>query len=98
MRPTNLDPEKGGAALMTLILELPDEQEIALKQKAQAQGVSTEQDVQQVLTRELSEPLAPAPRGRPSRAFRFGSLPYRKHPLCIASTTFFRGGHKITPT
>ena len=38
---------------MTLILELPDKQEATLKAKAQAQGVTAEQYVQQVLSRDL---------------------------------------------
>ena len=40
---------------MTLILELPDKKEAALKAKAQAQGVSAEQYAQQVLDRDLDD-------------------------------------------
>ena len=46
---------------MTLILELPDNQEATLKAKAQAQGVTAEQYAAQVLHRDLeiqgSEPF-----------------------------------------
>ena len=45
---------------MTLILELPDSKEAALKAKAQAQGVSAEQYVQQMVDRHLEEPARPA--------------------------------------
>jgi hypothetical protein len=41
---------------MTLILELPDNKEAALKAKAQAQGVSAEQYVQRMVDRDLEEP------------------------------------------
>jgi plasmid stability protein len=44
---------------MTLILELPDNKEAALKAKAQALGVSAEQYAEQVLTRELEEQSEP---------------------------------------
>lgn len=40
---------------MTLILELLDRKEAALKAKAQAQGVSAEQYAQQVLDRDLDD-------------------------------------------
>lgn len=40
---------------MTLILELPDKQEAALKAKAQAHGVSAEEYARQVLVHELDE-------------------------------------------
>jgi plasmid stability protein len=40
---------------MTLILELPDNKEAALKAKAQAQGVSAERYAEQVLNRDLEE-------------------------------------------
>ncbi len=40
---------------MTLILELPDKKEAALKAKARAQGVSAEQYAAQVLDRDLEE-------------------------------------------
>jgi hypothetical protein len=40
---------------MTLTIELPDEQEAALKAKAQALGVSAEQYAQQVLKRDLAQ-------------------------------------------
>jgi hypothetical protein len=40
---------------VTLILELPDNQEAILKAKAQARGVTAEQYVQQVLNRDLDE-------------------------------------------
>jgi hypothetical protein len=45
---------------MTLILELPDNKEAALKAKAQAQGVSAEQYVQRMVDRDLQEPIIPA--------------------------------------
>jgi hypothetical protein len=38
---------------MTLTIHLPDEQEVVLKAKAQAQGVSAEEYALQVLNREL---------------------------------------------
>jgi hypothetical protein len=41
---------------MTLILELPDYKEAALKARAEAQGVSAEDFAVQVLNRELEEP------------------------------------------
>ena len=40
---------------MTLILDLPDSKEAALKAKAKAQGVSTEQYVNRMLDRDLEE-------------------------------------------
>ncbi len=40
---------------MTIVLELPDHKEAALKAKAQAQGVSAEQYAQYVLGRDLEE-------------------------------------------
>ena len=40
---------------MTLILELPDNKEMVLKARAQAQGVSAEQYVQQIVARDLEE-------------------------------------------
>ncbi|HYI95199.1 MAG TPA: hypothetical protein VEX68_16780 [Bryobacteraceae bacterium] len=46
---------------MTLMINLPDEQEAALKARAQAQGVSAEQCAQQLLKQALSsehKPLA----------------------------------------
>jgi plasmid stability protein len=46
---------------MTLIIHLPDEQEAALKERAQSQGLSAEEYAQQVLVHELeassSEPF-----------------------------------------
>ena len=39
---------------MTLVIDLPDEQEAALKARAQAQGVSAEQCAQQLLKQALS--------------------------------------------
>ena len=46
---------------MTLTINLPDEQEAALKARAQSQGLSAEQYAQQVLVHELeasaSEPI-----------------------------------------
>jgi hypothetical protein len=45
---------------MTLILELPDSKEAALKAKAQAQGVSAEQYIRQMVDRDLEEPARPA--------------------------------------
>jgi plasmid stability protein len=41
---------------MTLILELPDNKEAALKAKAQAHGVSAEHYAEQVLNRDLDGP------------------------------------------
>ena len=40
---------------MTLILELPDRKEAALKAKAQAQGLTAEQYAQQLIERDLAE-------------------------------------------
>ena len=40
---------------MTLVIQLPDNKEAALKAKAEALGVSAEQYAQQVLDRALSE-------------------------------------------
>ncbi len=40
---------------MTLVIELPESKEAALKAKAQALGVSAEQYAQQVLARDLGE-------------------------------------------
>lgn len=51
---------------MTLILELPDNKEAALKAKARAQGMSAEQYAAQVLNRDL-EAIASAPAGPPRR-------------------------------
>ncbi len=51
---------------MTLILEMPDNKEAALKAKAQAQGVSAEQYVQRIVDRDLQEPIIPAS-GSPRR-------------------------------
>jgi len=45
---------------LTLILELPDNKEAALKAKAQAQGVSAEQYAETVLNRDLEEPASSA--------------------------------------
>ena len=42
---------------MTLILELPDNQEAALKAKAQANGVSAEEYAEEVLNRDLEGPV-----------------------------------------
>lgn len=56
---------------MTLILELPDSKEAALK--AKAQGVSAEQYVQQMVDRDLEEQARPAaiiPRQRISEKIR----------------------------
>ena len=47
---------------MTLVLELPDNKESALKAKAQAQGVSAEQYAQHVLDRDLEDSLPAAAR------------------------------------
>jgi len=47
---------------MTLILELPDNKEAALKAKARQQGLSAEHYAVQVLNRDLEEPgTIPAP-------------------------------------
>jgi len=46
---------------MTLILELPDKKETALKAKALAQGLSAEQYAQQVLDRDLEETVDSVP-------------------------------------
>jgi hypothetical protein len=43
---------------MTLILELLDKKEAALKAKAESQGVSPQQYAEKVLSRDLEEPLA----------------------------------------
>jgi plasmid stability protein len=52
---------------MTLILQLPDSKEAALKARAQAQGVSAEQCAQQVLDRDLERPESPATGPAPRR-------------------------------
>jgi hypothetical protein len=55
---------------MTLILELPDNKEAALKAKAQSQGVSPEQFVQSIVDRELAQEVSPvvsSPRRRISQ-------------------------------
>lgn len=58
---------------MTLILELPESKEAALKAKAQAQGVSAEQYVRRMLDRDLEQQVSESPMrmrgrfGRPSR-------------------------------
>jgi len=51
---------------MTLILELSDNKEAALKAKARTQGVSAEQFVQRIVDRELEQPesLAASPAKR----------------------------------
>ena len=46
---------------MTLILELPDNKEMVLKARAQAQGVSAEQFAEQVLNHALDESANLAP-------------------------------------
>jgi hypothetical protein len=40
---------------MTLILELPDDREAALKAKAHSQGVSAEQYAERILSEDLEE-------------------------------------------
>jgi hypothetical protein len=52
---------------MTLILELPDSKEAALKAKAQAQGVSAEQYVQQMVDRDLEGPAMSPSKAASSR-------------------------------
>ena len=47
---------------MTLVLELPDKKEAALKAKAQVQNVSAEQYAQLVLDRDLEDSVPAAPR------------------------------------
>jgi hypothetical protein len=47
---------------MTLVLELPEKKEVALKAKVQAQGVSAEQYAQDVLDRDLEEAIPAMPR------------------------------------
>jgi plasmid stability protein len=46
---------------MTLVLELPDNKEAALKAKARAQGVSAEQYARHVLDRDLDEIISAEP-------------------------------------
>jgi hypothetical protein len=53
---------------MTLILELPDNKEAALKAKAQAQGISAEQYVQRMLDHDLKEPAVTTSEPLPSIA------------------------------
>jgi hypothetical protein len=53
---------------MTLILELPDNKEAALKAKAQAQGISAEQYVERMLDHDLKEPAVTASEPLPSIA------------------------------
>jgi hypothetical protein len=57
---------------VTLILELPDNKGAALKARAQEQGLSAEQYVQQILDRELVQPASPsaAPRRHISEVIR----------------------------
>jgi len=57
---------------VTLIIELPDNKEAALKAKAYAQGVSAEQYAETVLYRDLEEPAnsAAAPRRHISDVIR----------------------------
>jgi hypothetical protein len=64
--------------IMTLTLELPDSKEAALRAKAQAQGLSAEQYVQQVLERDLGESV----HGPVSALFReiWGDLPDEARP------------------
>jgi predicted ribonuclease YlaK len=45
---------------MTLVIELPDNKEAALRAKAEALGVSAEQYAQQLLDRDLGEPSVAA--------------------------------------
>jgi plasmid stability protein len=52
---------------MTLILELPDNKEAALKARAQAQGVSAEQYAETVLNRDLEEAPAGSAAAAPRR-------------------------------
>ena len=47
---------------MTLVLELPEKKEVALKAKVQAQGVAAEQYAQDVLDRDLEEAIPAMPR------------------------------------
>ena len=51
---------------MTLILELSDDKEAALRAKARTQGVSAEQFVQRIVDREIEQPgsLAASPAKR----------------------------------
>jgi len=58
---------------MTLILELADNKEAALKAKAEAQGLSAERYAETVLYRDLEEPVnsaAAAPRRHISEVIR----------------------------
>jgi hypothetical protein len=52
---------------MTLILELPDNKEAALKAKARAQGVSAEQYVERILDHDLEEPADAEAQAAPRR-------------------------------
>jgi hypothetical protein len=57
-KPKSFRLERGAVAgdhVMTLILELPDNKEAALKAKAMAQGLSAQQFAEQVLNRALEE-------------------------------------------
>jgi plasmid stability protein len=45
---------------MTLTIDLPDEKQVALEAKAQAQGLSAEQYARQVLEHDLQEASVPA--------------------------------------
>ena len=47
---------------MTLVLEVPDKKEAALKARAEAQGISAEQYAQHVLDRDLEETTSSEPR------------------------------------
>jgi hypothetical protein len=52
---------------MTLILELPDNKDAALKAKAQAQGMSAEQYVERMLDHDLEEPAGDETGAAPRR-------------------------------
>jgi hypothetical protein len=55
---------------VTLVLELPDNKEAALKAKAQAQGLSAEQYAEQLLNRDLGVQDNPASIVEKMRALR----------------------------
>jgi hypothetical protein len=50
---------------MTLTIQIPDEEAIALTAKASAQGVSAQQYAQQILLRDLEQQSARRPRSAP---------------------------------
>jgi hypothetical protein len=60
---------------MMLILGLPDKKEAALRAKAESQSVSPEQYAEEVLSRDLDQPIgAAAPKPRTARFGKLSSI------------------------